>query len=84
LLEAKGPGYEAFFEVSGDPKPWYIKSGKFNELMAQAKSQAKTAERLGLRLRWHVAEPEVAKFLAEFFKRPEMSNIEVVYTPAAL
>jgi hypothetical protein len=83
LLEAKGPGYKSFFEVSSEPKPWYERSGKFGELLDQARAQAKLAKRLGLRLRWHVAESEVATSLIKIFEDQRLSEIEVVYTPAA-
>ncbi len=33
LLEAKGPGYKSFFEKDGTPKPWYVRSKGFQELM---------------------------------------------------
>ena len=80
LLEAKGPGYRSFFEASGKPVYWYENSGKFRELMTQAANQSRTARLLGLPLKWHVADEEVAVFLRRHFTRAGLNNIEVVYT----
>ena len=81
LLEAKGPGYRAFFDASGEPKPWYEASGKLKELRQQVQRQAKMAERVGLKLRWHVAERDVGEFLRRLFEKWDIFNIEIVYTP---
>jgi hypothetical protein len=82
LLEAKGPGYRSFFDKNGEPMPWYSESGKFDELMTQADHQSKMAKRVGLKLRWHVAEEEVAEFLRILFKRFRISNVDVIHTSA--
>jgi hypothetical protein len=37
LLEAKGPGYCSFFNPDGTPQYWYVNSGKFNQMMEQAR-----------------------------------------------
>jgi hypothetical protein len=81
LLEAKGPNYVKFFNKDGTPKYWYNKSGKFDEMVEQAKAQSKAAERVGLPVIWHVADAEVAKFLRVIFEDEELSNISVLHTP---
>jgi hypothetical protein len=83
LLEAKGPGYCSFFNADGTPKYWYKNSGKFNEMMEQAKNQSKMAQRLGLPVTWHVADAEVAEFLREEFEGSGWNNITVRHTPPA-
>jgi hypothetical protein len=80
LLEAKGPGYCSFFEADGSPKPWYVASGGFRQLMEQAENQSKMAQRLGLPVSWHVAEAKVAEFLRETFKDRKWDNITVRHT----
>ncbi|HEX8435008.1 Tox-REase-5 domain-containing protein [Archangium sp.] len=83
LLEAKGPGYCSFFNADGTPKYWYTRSGKFNEMMAQARSQSEMAQHLGLPLIWHVADAKVAEFLREIFRDKEWTHIEVRHTRPA-
>jgi len=82
LLEAKGPGYRSFFQPNGKPMPWYEKSGHFDQLMNQAQRQSLLARHLGLPLRWHVAEAEVARVLRRLFAARGLPRIEVVHTPA--
>jgi hypothetical protein len=82
LLEAKGPGYRSFFQPNGKPMPWYEKSGHFDQLMNQAQRQSLLARQLGLPLRWHVADAEVARFLRRLFATRGLPRIEVVHTPA--
>jgi hypothetical protein len=81
LLEAKGPGYASFIEANGQPKYWYNDWGKFDEMMRQASRQSQMAEQVGLPLRWHVAEAELAAFLRQQFRNRNLRNIEVVHTP---
>jgi hypothetical protein len=81
LLEAKGPGYASFIEANGQPRSWYKDMGKFDEMMRQATRQSHTAARVGLPLRWHVAEAELAAFLRQQFRNRNLHNIEVVHTP---
>ena len=80
LLEAKGPGYCAFFNADGSPKYWYVYSGKFKEMIEQARSQSIAAQSLGLPVTWHVADANVARFLREIFENEDLSNITVQYT----
>jgi hypothetical protein len=82
LLEAKGPGYLRFFNPDGTPKYWYVKSGKFNQMMDQARKQSKAAEQLGFPVVWHVADAKVAEFLRKLFTREKLDNTTVHYTPA--
>ncbi|MBM7115485.1 hypothetical protein I3V78_18175 [Archangium primigenium] len=81
LLEAKGPGYCAFFNADGTPKYWYTNSGKFKEMMDQARAQSETARRIGLPLTWYVADAKVAEFLRLEFKRRGLSNTTVRHAP---
>jgi hypothetical protein len=83
LLEAKGPGYCSFFNADGTPKYWYVRSGKFNQMMTQARQQSKMAERLGLPVTWHVADAKIVEFLRKEFKRAGWKNITVHHTPPA-
>ncbi|HEY0094672.1 MAG TPA: Tox-REase-5 domain-containing protein [Archangium sp.] len=80
LLEAKGPGYCSFFEVDGTPKPWFVASDGFKQLMEQAGNQSKMAQHLGLPVSWHVADANVAQFLRKLFKREGWKNITVHHT----
>ena len=83
LLEAKGPGYCSFFNADGTPKSWYKKSGKFDEMMEQARKQSEAVLQLGLTLAWHVADARVAEFLRKEFTRRKWKNTTVHHTPAA-
>ncbi|OJT22571.1 hypothetical protein BO221_22665 [Archangium sp. Cb G35] len=83
LLEAKGPGYCSFFNADGSPKSWYKKSGKFDEMMEQARKQSEAALQMGLPLAWHVADAKVAEFLRKEFTRRKWNNTTVHHTPAA-
>ncbi|KFA88195.1 hypothetical protein Q664_42795 [Archangium violaceum Cb vi76] len=80
LLEAKGPGYCSFFEADGTPKPWYVASGGFKQLMEQAEKQSTLAQKLGMPVSWHVADAKVAEFLRETFKENKWKNITVHHT----
>jgi hypothetical protein len=79
LLEAKGPGYSAFFEGNGQPKRWYEASGKFEGLMEQADAQLQASK--GIPLQWHVAESELAKHLTYHFEQAGLGRIKVIHTP---
>jgi hypothetical protein len=83
LLEAKGPGYCSFFNADGTPKYWYKNSGKFDEMMRQARDQSQMAQQVGLPVTWHVADAAVAKFLRKIFAREGWDNITIRYTPPA-
>ncbi|MFL5359223.1 Tox-REase-5 domain-containing protein [Archangium sp.] len=82
LLEAKGPGYLEFFNPDGTPKYWYVKSGKFNQMMDQAGRQSRAARDLGYPVAWHVSDAKVAEFLRKKFKTEKLNNITVHYTRA--
>jgi hypothetical protein len=81
LLEAKGPGYCSFFNPDGTPKYWYVNSGKFNQMMEQARRQSQVAQQMGLPLTWHVADAKVAEFLRKEFKNRRWTNTAVRHTP---
>ncbi|HZI06811.1 MAG TPA: Tox-REase-5 domain-containing protein, partial [Archangium sp.] len=80
LLEAKGPGYCSFFNADGTPKYWYKNSGKFDEMLEQARKQSQAARQLGLPVSWHVADANVAQFLRELFEENNWKNITVHHT----
>jgi len=80
LLEAKGPGYCSFFNADGTPKSWYKKSGKFDEMLEQARKQSQGARQLGLPVSWYVADANVAQFLRELFEENNWKNITVHHT----
>lgn len=77
LLEAKGIGYDQWFDV--DLKPKFNFQG-LKSLETQARTQARMAG--GLRVRWHVAEPRMVPILKRLFEQWEIEDIiEVVHTP---
>ncbi|WP_263436595.1 restriction endonuclease fold toxin 5 domain-containing protein [Stigmatella hybrida] len=73
LLEAKGPGYEAFFEKNLEPKRFF-KGGE--GLLQQAQRQMVAAQ--GAPIQWIVAEKRFAEALRKLFTNSGF-NIEVVY-----
>jgi hypothetical protein len=77
--EAKGPGYLEFFEKNGQPKAWYKNSGKFQELIDQAKNQSRAAR--GIPVQWHIAERELVEILRRHFDKESIPGIELHYTP---
>jgi hypothetical protein len=80
LLEAKGPNYKNFFQLDGEPEPWFLESGKFDALLNQASKQSIKAQQAGLPLTWHVADAEVVGFLREHFNANRISGINIVHT----
>ena len=83
LLEAKGPGYCAFFNADGTPKYWYKNSGKFNEMLEQARRQWLVSKDMRTPLIWHVADAKVADFLQRYFERNGWKEIIVRHTSLA-
>ncbi|WP_224368589.1 Tox-REase-5 domain-containing protein [Hyalangium versicolor] len=79
LKEAKGPGYREFFDKSGQPKPWYKNSGKFQELIDQARNQSRAAR--GMPVQWHIAEREMVDILHRYFSLEGIEGIDLIYTP---
>ncbi len=79
LREAKAEGYLEFFEKNGQPKPWYVSSGNFKELISQAQNQVRAAR--GIPLQWHVAERELVGILRRHFAQAGIENIQVIFTP---
>lgn len=76
LLEAKGKGYDQWFDTNHRAK---FEFKGLRSLRQQALSQAELAG--GLRVRWHVAEPRMVPILQRHFKEWRVVGIEVVYTP---
>ena len=66
LKEAKGQGYLKFFEENGQPKQWYKNSGRFQELMNQAKTSRSGRWHP---FEWHVAERGMVKILRSISTR---------------
>ncbi|HYO55130.1 Tox-REase-5 domain-containing protein [Archangium sp.] len=83
LQEAKGPNYVNFFKKDGTPQDWYVRSGKFNQLLKQAENQSRTAEQVKLPLTWYVADAKVAELLREIFENRGWKNITVHHTRPA-
>jgi hypothetical protein len=81
LLEAKGPGYAAFFDGL-EPKYWFDRSGKARELIEQAERQLGKVRGLSLRIQWHVAEKSAADAIRKMFREAGVVGIEVIHTPA--
>jgi hypothetical protein len=78
LLEAKGLGYDQWFD--GNLRPKFAFKG-LKALENQAWRQIRLAG--GLRVRWYVAEPRMVAILQELFKGWGIEGIEVVYTQPA-
>jgi hypothetical protein len=81
LLEARGPGLASRFDENLRPKPWFARWGA-RELVEQARRQHAAARIVGARVRWHVAEERAAKALQRLFDANQLSDVEVVHTPA--
>ncbi|WP_240356859.1 MULTISPECIES: Tox-REase-5 domain-containing protein [Myxococcus] len=84
LLEAKGPGYAAFFEDDLAPKYWYRNSGKAQDLIDQAERQRDIVRGMGNRIEWHVAEEHAANAIRKLLEGNGYKDITVVHTPARL
>ncbi|MCY1029927.1 Tox-REase-5 domain-containing protein [Corallococcus sp. BB11-1] len=78
LLEAKGPGYEAFIKSDTEMKEFFQ---GLTGVVEQARNQFKLAR--GRRIRWIVAEKRFADILRKTFTDYEFDNIEVVHVPPA-
>ncbi|HEX8435928.1 Tox-REase-5 domain-containing protein [Archangium sp.] len=76
LLEAKGEGYDPFFDKNLNP---VFDFKGLENWERQARRQAQLSG--GLRIRWHVAEPRLVAILQKLFARWDIEGIEVVYTP---
>ncbi len=79
LKEAKGERYLEFFQKNGQPKSWYKDSGRFQELIDQARNQSKAAR--GAPVEWHVAEREMVEILRNHFVEQRITGIKVIFTP---
>lgn len=75
LLEAKGPGYSAFVNGSGEFKPWF--NGQ-QSLLNQAYNQLEAAN--GIPIVWHVAEPSAATAIRNLLQSNGFGNIRIVNT----
>ncbi|HYO58162.1 Tox-REase-5 domain-containing protein [Archangium sp.] len=83
LQEAKGPNYVNFFKKDGTPQDWYVRSGKFDQMMTQAENQSQMARQVGLPLTWYVADAKVAELLRKIFEKNGWKNITVHHTQPA-
>jgi hypothetical protein len=82
LLEAKGPGYDAFFEKELAPKDWFKASGKAQEIVEQAGRQLGVVKGTGTRIEWHVAEKHAADAIERLLKSNKVHDITVIHTLA--
>nr|WP_255203691.1 Tox-REase-5 domain-containing protein [Myxococcus sp. AM011] len=80
LLEAKGPGYDKFFDDL-DPKAWFRHSGA-KSLADQAERQSMMVRGMGIPIEWHVAESRAAEAISLLLERRSIKGIKVIYTPA--
>jgi hypothetical protein len=71
LLEAKGPGYAAFFNADGLPKNWFGKGA--DDLIAQMGAQVRAAK--GAPIRWEIAEPGALLGMQELAKKVDGGNL---------
>ncbi|WP_367616335.1 Tox-REase-5 domain-containing protein [Corallococcus exercitus] len=82
LLEAKGPGYAAFFEDDLSPKDWFKSSGKAQELVTQGRRQRDMVRNAGIRIEWHVAEKHAADSIRALLMDNNIKEIVVIHTSA--
>ncbi|WP_434299492.1 Tox-REase-5 domain-containing protein [Corallococcus exiguus] len=80
LLDAKGPGYAAFFEDNLDPKAWFSLSGKADELVTQGQRQVAIVRGMGIRIEWHVAEKHAADSIRKLLESNSVTEIIVIPT----
>ncbi|CAM4482823.1 restriction endonuclease fold toxin 5 domain-containing protein [Corallococcus exiguus] len=80
LLDAKGPGYAAFFEDNLAPKEWFRLSGKARELVTQGQRQVDIVRGMGIRIEWHVAEKHAADSIRKLLERNSVTEIVVIPT----
>lgn len=79
LLEAKGQAYAEFLQSAYAKKPWYTKD---EDVMDQARRQARVATVEGRKLEWHFAEKLASQYYANRFKLDEAAKmIVVIYDP---
>ncbi|MBN9683578.1 MULTISPECIES: Tox-REase-5 domain-containing protein [unclassified Corallococcus] len=81
LLDAKGPGYSAFFNEDLSPKDWFISSGKAEELATQARRQVDAVRGMGIRIEWHVAEKHAADSIRKLLEGKNATEIIIIPTP---
>ncbi len=80
LLEAKGPGYEKFFDGL-EPEDWFQNSGA-RDLVEQARRQSEKVREMGVLIEWHVAEAGAAEAIRRLLDRGSIKGIKVIHTPA--
>ncbi|WP_255427332.1 Tox-REase-5 domain-containing protein [Corallococcus sp. AB045] len=80
LLDAKGPGYAAFFNEDLSPKNWFISSGKADELVTQGMRQVRAVRGMGIRIEWHVAEKHAADSIRKLLEGNNVTGITVIPT----
>jgi hypothetical protein len=76
LVDAKGLGYDKFFNKKREPHDWFQ---GLDAIIEKARRQTYVAK--GLLVRWHVAEPRMVDILKKVFSREKIHGIDVVYTP---
>ncbi|RKH44502.1 hypothetical protein D7X96_05990 [Corallococcus interemptor] len=81
LLDAKGPGYAAFFNDDLSPKDWFRLSGKAEELASQGVRQVEAVRGMGMRIEWHVAEKHAADSIRKLLEGNNVTEIIVIPTP---
>ncbi|NNC02426.1 hypothetical protein HJC10_06095 [Corallococcus exiguus] len=81
LLDAKGPGYAAFFNDDLTPKDWFRHSGKARELVTQGSRQVEIVGGMGIRIEWHVAEKHAADCIRKLLSDNSVKEIIVIPTP---
>ncbi|WP_158501863.1 Tox-REase-5 domain-containing protein [Vitiosangium sp. GDMCC 1.1324] len=75
LLDAKGPGYDKWFDENFEYEEYYQGA---NGLVEAAKRQLQFAQ--GVPIRWHVAEPRMVDIINKLFEDASIRGITVVYT----
>jgi len=76
LLDAKGLGYEQFFNKDLSPKGFFEGA---DDIVKRARTQVDVAE--GIPIQWHVAESKAADAIRVLLQREKVRGIHVVHTP---
>jgi hypothetical protein len=75
LVDAKGLGYDKFFNKKREPQDWFQ---GLDAIIEKARRQTYVAN--GRLVRWHVAEPRMVDILKKIFSREKIHGIDVVHT----
>lgn len=82
MIEAKGEGLEKHLAANGEWKRYFLESKTgWPEMKQQIDNQARVARESGRQVEWHVAEPRVADYIANYMAERGYSHMKVIYEP---